>query len=36
MGEERDQAISSCALRIKGFKKAGVKDPIEYAVPIEW
>ena len=25
----------SCALRIKGFKKAGVKDPIEYAVPIE-
>ena len=26
----------SCALRIKGFKKAGVKDPIEYAVPIEW
>jgi len=26
----------SCALRIKGFKKAGIKDPIEYAVPIEW
>ena len=26
----------SCALRIKGFKKAGVKDPIEYAVTIEW
>jgi 7-cyano-7-deazaguanine synthase len=26
----------SCALRIKGFKKAGVKDPIEYAIPIEW
>jgi 7-cyano-7-deazaguanine synthase len=26
----------SCALRIKGFKKAGVKDPIEYAVSIEW
>jgi len=26
----------SCALRIKGFKKAGIKDPIEYAIPIEW
>ena len=26
----------SCALRIKGFKKAGIKDLIEYAVPIEW
>lgn len=26
----------SCALRIKGFKKAGMKDPIEYAVHIEW
>jgi 7-cyano-7-deazaguanine synthase len=26
----------SCALRIKGFRKAGVKDPIEYGVTIEW
>ncbi|MDQ1328258.1 MAG: 7-cyano-7-deazaguanine synthase [Candidatus Poribacteria bacterium] len=26
----------SCALRIKGFKKAGLKDPIEYAVPVDW
>jgi 7-cyano-7-deazaguanine synthase len=26
----------SCALRISGFKNAGVKDPIEYAIPIEW
>ena len=26
----------SCALRIRGFKNAGVKDPIEYAIPIEW
>ena len=26
----------SCALRIKGFKKAGVKDLIAYCVTIEW
>jgi len=26
----------SCALRIRGFKKAGIKDPIEYAIDIEW
>ncbi len=26
----------SCALRIKGFKEAGIKDPIDYAIPIEW
>ncbi|MBL0386592.1 7-cyano-7-deazaguanine synthase QueC [Tumebacillus sp. ITR2] len=26
----------SCLLRIKGFQEAGVKDPIPYAVEIEW
>ncbi|MEK7395717.1 MAG: 7-cyano-7-deazaguanine synthase QueC [Candidatus Poribacteria bacterium] len=26
----------SCALRIKGFKNAGVKDPIKYAIMIDW
>lgn len=26
----------SCALRIRGFKKAGIKDPIEYAINIDW
>jgi 7-cyano-7-deazaguanine synthase len=26
----------SCALRIKGFKNAGVKDPIKYAIIIDW
>jgi 7-cyano-7-deazaguanine synthase len=26
----------SCQLRIKGFKEAGVKDPIAYAVDIDW
>ncbi len=26
----------SCALRIRGFQEAGVKDPIPYAVEIDW
>lgn len=26
----------SCRLRIKGFKEAGYKDPIPYAIPINW
>jgi 7-cyano-7-deazaguanine synthase len=26
----------SCTLRIRGFKEAGVKDPIPYAVKIDW
>jgi 7-cyano-7-deazaguanine synthase len=26
----------SCTLRIKGFKEAGEKDPIQYQTPIEW
>ncbi|BCJ86569.1 7-cyano-7-deazaguanine synthase QueC [Effusibacillus dendaii] len=26
----------SCQLRIKGFQEAGVRDPIEYAIPINW
>ena len=26
----------SCAFRIKGFKNAGVKDPIKYAITIDW
>lgn len=26
----------SCLLRIKGFQEAGVPDPIQYAVEIEW
>jgi 7-cyano-7-deazaguanine synthase len=26
----------SCAIRIKGFKNAGVKDPIKYAIIIDW
>lgn len=26
----------SCRLRIKGFQEAGFKDPIDYAIPINW
>lgn len=26
----------SCTLRIRGFKEAGVKDPIPYAVDVDW
>lgn len=26
----------SCRLRIKGFKEAGIKDPIEYEIEIDW
>lgn len=26
----------SCLLRIKGFREAGLADPIPYAVPVEW
>ncbi|HEU4962786.1 MAG TPA: 7-cyano-7-deazaguanine synthase QueC [Bacilli bacterium] len=26
----------SCQLRIKGFREAGVPDPIAYAIPIDW
>ncbi|WP_018132346.1 7-cyano-7-deazaguanine synthase QueC [Effusibacillus pohliae] len=26
----------SCQLRIKGFKEAGVKDPVAYAIEIDW
>lgn len=26
----------SCRLRLKGFREAGVKDPIPYQIPIDW
>jgi 7-cyano-7-deazaguanine synthase len=26
----------SCALRIRGFKRVGVKDPIEYVIDVDW
>lgn len=26
----------SCRLRLKGFREAGVKDPIPYRIPIDW
>jgi len=26
----------TCILRIESFKKASIKDPIEYAIPIDW
>ncbi|MBT4574910.1 MAG: 7-cyano-7-deazaguanine synthase, partial [Candidatus Cloacimonetes bacterium] len=26
----------SCVLRIKAFKEAGMKDPITYAIEIDW
>ena len=27
---------TSCALRLKGFIDAGIRDPLEYSVPIDW
>lgn len=35
-GDEACGVCDSCRLRIKGFKEAGAKDPIAYAVPIDW
>ncbi|CAM3120154.1 7-cyano-7-deazaguanine synthase QueC [Sporolactobacillus spathodeae] len=34
--EQACGTCDSCRLRIKGFKEAGRKDPIHYAIPIEW
>ncbi|MGC5327332.1 7-cyano-7-deazaguanine synthase QueC [Brevibacillus sp. SYSU BS000544] len=34
--EEACGVCDSCRLRIKGFKEAGAKDPIPYAIPVEW
>ena len=35
-GEKACGVCDSCKLRIKGFKEAGYKDPIEYEVDIDW
>lgn len=35
-GEEACGKCDSCRLRIKGFQEAGAKDPIPYAIPIDW
>ncbi|QSZ28231.1 7-cyano-7-deazaguanine synthase QueC [Aceticella autotrophica] len=35
-GEKACGICDSCRLRIKGFKKAGIKDPIEYEIEIDW
>ncbi|HET7579883.1 MAG TPA: 7-cyano-7-deazaguanine synthase QueC [Bacillales bacterium] len=35
-GDEACGECDSCRLRIKGFKEAGAKDPISYAIPVEW
>jgi 7-cyano-7-deazaguanine synthase len=37
LGEEQACGeCDSCQLRIKGFKEAGAKDPISYAISINW
>ncbi|MGD8192400.1 7-cyano-7-deazaguanine synthase QueC [Brevibacillus ginsengisoli] len=35
-GDEACGVCDSCRLRIKGFKEAGAKDPIAYAVSVDW
>lgn len=35
-GEKACGRCDSCRLRIKGFKEAGLRDPIPYAIPIDW
>ncbi|HET7615726.1 MAG TPA: 7-cyano-7-deazaguanine synthase, partial [Bacillales bacterium] len=35
-GEKACGECDSCRLRIKGFREAGGKDPIPYAVDVEW
>jgi 7-cyano-7-deazaguanine synthase len=35
-GEKACGICDSCRLRIKGFKEAGIKDPIEYEIKIDW
>jgi queuosine biosynthesis protein QueC len=35
-GEKACGTCDSCRLRIKGFKEAGMRDPISYAIPIDW
>lgn len=35
-GEKACGTCDSCRLRIKGFKEAGMRDPIPYAIPIDW
>ncbi|MDI6604885.1 MAG: 7-cyano-7-deazaguanine synthase QueC [Thermoanaerobacteraceae bacterium] len=35
-GEKACGICDSCRLRIKGFKEAGIKDPIEYEIEIDW
>lgn len=34
--EEACGVCDSCRLRIKGFKEAGAKDPVPYAISVEW
>lgn len=35
-GEKACGTCDSCRLRIRGFKDAGMIDPIDYAIPIDW
>lgn len=35
-GEKACGVCDSCRLRIKGFKEAGYRDPLEYKIEIEW
>jgi 7-cyano-7-deazaguanine synthase len=35
-GEKACGVCDSCRLRIKGFREAGLVDPIPYAIPIDW
>ncbi len=35
-GEKACGVCDSCKLRIKGFKEAGYRDPIEYEVDVDW
>lgn len=35
-GEKACGTCDSCRLRIKGFKEAGLRDPIPYAIPVDW
>ncbi|BBN97701.1 7-cyano-7-deazaguanine synthase QueC [Sporolactobacillus terrae] len=35
-GDKACGTCDSCRLRIKGFQEAGLVDPIDYAIPIDW